>query len=365
MHFISLAAVEIPEITENEDQNKVVKQIIQELKAQLAQDDENIVIKCMIERYSMLTTEFAREVDSAVEEVMYPYCVNMENRTYLEFEDHSDELRDSYENEKSDCIRLPDGRIIPFASYVPWNRFIIKDGKVYQKCAGQLRHAKRTKKAKKLKVLPSYPLKKRFKSLDDYAEYFGTPFDEEQQKYGYWSNPNAMWDWYSIGGRWPDMFLVKDTCKEFSLGEGNWDNMNEGYEAPEGYLWVCAARKKDIEWQQMQNWKRDKLANLFLKLKKMFENGQVDEGFTGVITDSGIMQYNTEIYHHGDSLDMFLASRGYPSEWKYPLVIHDFVSREGWKSEYDVEGYDWNKQIDEFVDSLSDDAVLVGVDYHL
>jgi len=28
--------------------------------------------------------------------------------------------------------------------------------------------------------------------------------------YGYWANPNAKWDWYSLGGRWTGFFRLKD-----------------------------------------------------------------------------------------------------------------------------------------------------------
>lgn len=33
--------------------------------------------------------------------------------------------------------------------------------------------------------------------------------DEETGKKGYWENPNAKWDWYSIGGRWAGFFTHK------------------------------------------------------------------------------------------------------------------------------------------------------------
>ncbi|GJM78138.1 hypothetical protein HMSSN139_06340 [Paenibacillus sp. HMSSN-139] len=50
-----------------------------------------------------------------------------------------------------------------------------------------------------------------YPSFDDFmVEYVGyTSRDEETGKYGYWENPNAKWDWYSIGGRWSGSLLLK------------------------------------------------------------------------------------------------------------------------------------------------------------
>jgi len=61
-----------------------------------------------------------------------------------------------------------------------------------------------------------------------------------------------FYDWCVIGGRWPRRFLVKESCKEYSIGERSWDDIDRKIDAPEGYFWVAAARKKDIEWQAMR-----------------------------------------------------------------------------------------------------------------
>lgn len=49
------------------------------------------------------------------------------------------------------------------------------------------------------------------------AEWHGV-HDTEDGRYGYRSNPNAQWDWYSIGGRWKDVVINGDTClvKDFN-----------------------------------------------------------------------------------------------------------------------------------------------------
>lgn len=34
--------------------------------------------------------------------------------------------------------------------------------------------------------------------------------DEKTNKRGYWTNPNAKWDWYTVGGRWPNEIKLLD-----------------------------------------------------------------------------------------------------------------------------------------------------------
>ena len=54
-----------------------------------------------------------------------------------------------------------------------------------------------------------YPRRKMYKSFEDYLDQeCYAVLNEETGKYGEWFNPDGVYDWYSIGGRWPAMFLV-------------------------------------------------------------------------------------------------------------------------------------------------------------
>lgn len=56
-------------------------------------------------------------------------------------------------------------------------------------------------------------------SLEDYARDHGYVLHEG--RYGYWYNPNAKWDWFTIGGRWRGMLEVKlDTPLSDIVREG-------------------------------------------------------------------------------------------------------------------------------------------------
>lgn len=193
------------------------------------------------------TTNFARQLVGEVEEVMAPYSAEP-SEEYMEFADMTEELKADYAK-SVDCLKLPNGKIVECGSYPYFSKYSIVDGKVSQNKVGPLHHTRRTKQSRKIQYLPNYPRQKVYKTFEKYAEdYRGYEYNEEEKGYGFYCNPNAMWDWYQIGGRWPVTFLVKADCTEYSFGERSWGNYSKKYPAPEGYMWVSAARKKDICW---------------------------------------------------------------------------------------------------------------------
>ena len=224
-----------------------------------------------------------------------------------------------------------------------------------------------------MKALPEYPRKKLYASFKDYAENErGFSYDEEHRGYGYICNPNSMWDWYQIGGRWPEMFLVKASCTEYSVGERSWCNEDSKSAAPEGYIWVCAAKKKDIEWQVMREWREKKAREHFSKLEKMFVTGQLEEGFRGAITPQGVLYYGKMVYFKDESVEDYLNRYDILDNRKYPVYVHDIVDADNWFSRDDFNWTnngavpaDWPERIDGYIDDLEDEDVLVGVDYHI
>lgn len=122
-------------------------------------------------------------------------------------------------------------------------------------------------------------------------------------------NPNGICDWYEVGGRWSQLFLVKDSCTEFSYGE--FSSSEKEVEAPEGYQWVCVARKKEIAWEAA----RELLPELKDRKYHMIPSGFVRDGV-----------------------------------W-IPAILGQSLTS-------------WEKAVDEWISGLDDNAVLVGVDCH-
>ena len=107
-----------------------------------------------------LQNKFSQIVEKEVERKMEPYWKLTENSEYLMFYGCTENIEKSYER-KIDCFRLPQGTIIP--SYMPpyGNRFLIRDGKVYEREAWPLPQPRRTKRAKRIRALPNCPLRKK------------------------------------------------------------------------------------------------------------------------------------------------------------------------------------------------------------
>ncbi|ANU77522.1 MULTISPECIES: hypothetical protein [Bacillota] len=374
MHFLTLAILEIPEVREDKELDKQIVEALKELELQKQIETKNFMLDFTIGRFQNLQSSFSRAVNDGVSELMYPYCESLEDPEYLEFEDRTEKLREEYES-VVDCIKLPQGTIVEQYGDPLWGRFVVRDGKVFQRDAGSLHHEKRTKKAKRMVALPNYPRKKLYKSFEKYAEErCGFSFDEKHQGYGYYYNPNAIWDWYSIGGRWPEMFLVKDACTEYSIGERSWCNSDRKSEAPEGYRWVCAARKKDIAWDAMRDWRNQKAAERFHKLEQMFLAGKTDPDFHGEIVPDGVMHWGELVYRKDSTLEEYLEEYGIPGCWKYPVGSHDIVDEGQWLSVEDsvqdpgtgsYAPVDWRSCIDGYIDDMDEDMVLVSVDYHI
>lgn len=375
MHLLTLAAIRISAVQEDRETDRMIAEALGKLKAKKASDKGGFMQEILVERSHSLQSAFSRAVDIGIRDIMHPYDVSPEDSEYLEFDDWTERLREEYENGTMDCIRLPQGKIVGLYGEVLRGSFVVRNGRVFQRTAGPLHHEKRTKRAKRMEALLSYPYRKQYKDFKDYVENeYGFPYEEEYQGYGYYYNPAARWDWFSIGGRWPEMFLVKNTCTEYSLGERRGDIADGGPEAPEGYRWVCAARKKDIAWEKVREWRNRKAAERLHSLGRMFLSGEADDGFRGEIEKDGITCGGEYIYRKGDIPEAYLDRFGIPGEWKYPIEVYDIVDVGQWMGRNDIVNgsasdkdslQDWHGYVDDYIDHLDDETVLAGIDYHI
>ena len=179
---------------------------------------------------------------------------------------------------------------------------------------------------------------------------------------------------YSIVGRWPAMFLVKTDCTEYSLGERG-IYVHTDFSAPEGFMWVACARKKDIQWDEMRKWHNQKATERFHDLEEMFQAGVTDEKYC-IVTEEGVLSCGEIVYRKGQTLEEYLKDYGIPEDWRYPISVHDIFCEEEYfsKSEYDVYNVEtktrttkegWRETLDDFIDDADDEDVFVGIDYHI
>ena len=368
MHCKTLVTVHMPTVEEEPNENAAVMQSIELLQDQKKEQAKNIMAEITLCSLMGRTTSFARQLVAAVEEVMAPYSAEA-SEEYMEFADMTEELKSDYAK-SIDCLKLPNGKIVECGSYPYSSKYRIVDGKVSQNEVGPLHHTRRTKQSRKIQYLPNCPRQKVYKTFEKYVEdYRGYEYNEVEKGYGFYCNPNAMWDWYQIGGRWPVTFLVRADCTEYSFGERSWCNDSEKYPAPEGYMWVSAARKKDICWEVMQSWYTVQDTERYNKLKEAFQTGKLPDGYYGKIQENGIFYCGECTYAADGTLDEYLARVGMPKSWKYPIGVTDIVDADEWLSKNDInigkESSSWHEQIDTYIDDLDGEDVLVSIDYHM
>lgn len=379
MHFLTLVTVEVPQIIENEIENQQVKQDITNIKKVLEVYDDKkdgvfdeVMLKCHLRHLQGLRNTFAREVNDAVDDYMDPFGTETDNPKFIEFYDTMDELKDEYERWNVTAIKMPNGSMVSERSDAFNDKYIIKDGKVFERHWGQLKTHKRTKRTQRMQVVKDYPLNKIYKTFEEFLKVeCQDSYNEEKKSYGYFCNGMAYYDWYVIGGRWAKCFLVKESCTEYSIGNRDTDKMN--LEAPKGYKWVVAARKKDIEWKVLADWKVQCETKNFKQFEEWFKTGVVTDDYYKV-TEQGVECFGRLEYFKDETLENYLKRNCMDRKGKYAIEPYAYFKGEEWfeaphsswrMKKDDVYDNEWQKELIEFIDGLSDETVLVCVDCHM
>ncbi len=140
------------------------------------------------------------EFKEILDDLLFPYneqgdADDPEFRKFLEFEDEEEEHLKQYETDTSSMVKLPNGEVVCAYSERFRNPKLFDEPR-YIYPEGSLEY--------------QVPHKERFASFEDFMEqycgYRGR--DEIIGHYGHWRNPNAKWDWWSIGGRWTGHFAI-------------------------------------------------------------------------------------------------------------------------------------------------------------
>lgn len=378
-HFTVLTAVQLPDSLESSlrvrpDRQPDNKVLLALLKGRFG---DQSVLHALNERPVDDQARFESLVEDLLEEQLAPYMEGTTDPRYLEFVDYTEDCRREYENEGETYVRMLDGRWLPTYSYVFSANYEVCDGKVYKRSFGQMHHRKRTKKAKRM-FIRHIPHKQKYQTMEKYAtEYAGYVQGDTPGTYGYFSNPNAQYDWYQIGGRWPNRFLVKEGCQTVIYGDMSYllrDTPDS--EAPDGYCWVAGARKMDIAWDVMKElYVQDEQAR-FHKLEKWYNGGEApDEGHHLTLTERGIESWGTVVYAKGETLEEHLRRMGLSEEYNYPISTFAFLGEDGWFemgnmgwfgiSSNNKEEQTWNQMVEQFIEELPEDIALVSVDCHI
>jgi len=186
-------------------------------------------------------------------------------------------------------------------------------------------------------------------------DWFGYVYNSELQSWGYYHNPNAKWDWYSIGGRWSGFFILKDGSKG-KLGMPGIYGRDEENEAPNR---ADQAKKGDIDWEAIRQ-------NEIEIAKKIWQRFVIDRKEEDTNPETLSFLYGIS---PNDTIESFIKKRDkFPSTF---AVLKDGKWYEkgkmGWWGITTNEKADdeWNNEFQKLIEDLPDDTLLTLVDCHI
>lgn len=153
---------------------------------------------------------------------------------------------------------------------------------------------------------PEYVSKYNYENAQDWMDdWHGYTYSEEYDGWGYWYNPDAKWDWYSIGGRWAGFLKLKSHRVGMKSGETSWifdgkDPYKEGY--------VDSAMMGDINWEGMHFDRRKEAEEVWEEYKKfLFESSIMDK------TERSKHAYWNFGIREGETKEKFIAREEIPT----------------------------------------------------
>jgi len=120
-------------------------------------------------------------------------------KDYLVFNDEEDEMLEKYQTETDKRVVMPDGSFK--SRYDECFRVPYHKGHIGSEYA-----VPEELEQREMRFTELYP------TFEDYAtDWHGSKErDPQMNRYGYWENTHAKWDWYQMGGRWTGFYKLKE-----------------------------------------------------------------------------------------------------------------------------------------------------------
>lgn len=330
------------------------------------------IIPSILERCWIMSHFTVLVIGNDVDGQLAPYAEQGFDEQYGVFDNKEAECRAEYETDTIDVVDI--------------------DGQLYSQYDEQFRDRtnfmSNERKYPEGSVLKTVPMKEFYGDFESFlSDYHGfSEPDEKTGQYGYWSNPNAKWDWYTIGGRWTGYFKPK-TGTAGALGKpGAFDNQpRQGWVDQIKYgdvdfvgMKADAAKKanetfdvvetivqgRDIpSWTEIRERHGDKIDNA----RDEYHNNPVVKAFKDANFDSFFIDLHDEYGHGREAYVNKCVSRVAVS---YSILIDGKWYQKGemgWfgMSSGDVTQEQWNDEFWKLLDGLDSDTLLTLVDCHI
>lgn len=258
-------------------------------------------------------------------------------------------------------------------------------------------------KCKMIESPKKISVKDRYDSIEAFAkDWHG--YKKEGDKYGYYHNENAKWDWYQMGGRWTGFLKGKDGV-EGDVGESGLMTP----EASAGYY--DSLKKKDIDVEFMRQTAREEAEEEFDCFMETFEGIEIPSWTEirerhGNNIDDARDEFNaTKFKEHMNNLrchenelhrNKQEPENKYLSSWDWAGDLHAYFSdfdrdafiqnrvessiitfallkdgkwyergNMGWWASVSNENDDWNSEFYKMFNELDDEELITIVDCHI
>ena len=228
-------------------------------------------------------------------------------------------------------------------------------------------------------------------SFESYVEGNGYKKNMAEEKYGYYENINAKWDWYVLGGRWTGFLKLKDGA-EGQVGEAglmtssarpgfgdsaiknniDFDGMRKSEAEDAGKTWDKVTRiLGDVERPYSWEYVRESIFPGKLQEARDYYNNQA--------ANKKIDEWNRKNNHSlfgVNPLDFMITKEEHCAKAAESAISTFAVLKDGvWYSNGETGWWgtvsgekdqsDWNKEISKMIESLDGDTLISIYDCHI
>jgi len=194
------------------------------------------------------------------------------------------------------------------------------------------------------------------KTLSQYAADNG--YSKHEGVYGYWSNPNAKWDWWTVGGRWSKLLKLKPS-KRGAVA----DSMNDF-----DTNYADVAHAGDVDWVGIRDATRDNAIKRHTKYHAIMNTGTDDERRQRLLCDNGFLWMP-----HDDNITTATPTEYGDAAYKEALTFAVLTADGEWRGNGNMGWWASVSNIDEGYDTwfwqhigmLDGEQVVFVVDIHI
>ena len=228
-------------------------------------------------------------------------------------------------------------------------------------------------------------------SFESYVEGNGYKKNMTEEKYGYYENINAKWDWYVLGGRWTGFLKLKDGAE----GQAGEAGLMTRSESP-GF--VDSAIKNNIDFDGMRKSEAEDAGKTWDKVTRILGDverpysweyvretmfpGKLQEAkdyYNNQSANKKIDEWNRKNNHSLfgiNPMDFMITKEEYCAKAAESAISTFAVLKDGvWYSNGETGWWgtvsgekdqsDWNKEISKMIESLDGDTLISIYDCHI